>query len=216
MHSAKLCRNWLSDVLPGMHQARLSAVAAVVGGALWGGKLNVTSFGRSIQSGSAKTKHNIKRANRLRSNPHLHSAEQSAYQNLARHILGASLTPVVLVGWSDIDARREFFLLRAAVAVKGRALTVYEEVHTYRTREKRRTHAQFLKNLKAILPAGCVPVIVTDAGFPTPWFKQVLAHRSNFIRRVRNREHLFPDTRSELFDITSLDERDALQHTSTK
>ena len=170
-----------------MHRRRLSALGAVVGGALRGGKLNVTALGRSIQS-RAKTKHNIKRADRLFSNRHLQSEQITIYTQLTRQALGGATQPVIIVDWSDIDARREFFLLRAALAVKGRSLTLYEEIHTRATREKRRTHAQFLKNLKRILPADCVPIIVTDAGFRTPWFKQVLALGWDYVGRIRNRE----------------------------
>lgn len=187
MHAEKLCHKWLSNVLPGMHRKRVSAVCAVVGGALRGGKLSVTALGRSIKS-RAKTKHNIKRADRLFSNSHLQSEQVSVYTELARQAVRDVTQPAIIVDWSDIDARREFFLLRAAIAVKGRSLTLYEEVHTRATREKRKTHARFLKNLQSILPSDCNPVIVTDAGFRNPWFKQVLALGWNYVGRIRNRE----------------------------
>jgi hypothetical protein len=46
-------------------------------------------------------------------------------------------------------------------------------VHTAQTKEKPQTHKAFLQCLQQMLPAGCQPVIITDAGFRTPWFKQV-------------------------------------------
>jgi hypothetical protein len=187
MHADKLCHRWLSNVLPGMHRKRLSAVSAVVGGAFRGGKLNVTSLGRSIRS-SAKAKHSIKRADRLFSNKRLQGECLEVYRQLTRLHLRGNKAPVILIDWSDIDARREFFLLRAAIAVKGRSLTLYEEVHTRATKETRNAHATFLKNLKEILPEGATPIIVTDAGFRTPWFKQVRALGWHFVGRVRNRE----------------------------
>lgn len=185
MHAEKLCHKWLLNVLPGMRRKRVSAVCAVVGGAFRGGKLNVTSLGRSIES-RAKAKHSIKRADRLFSNKHLQGECLEVYRQLTREHLRGNKSPVILVDWSDIDARRRFFLLRAAIAVKGRSLTLYEEVHTRATRETRRTHGAFLTNLKRILPAGTIPVIVTDAGFHTPWFKQVRALGWHFVGRVRN------------------------------
>lgn len=187
MHADKLCHKWLSNVLPGMHRKRLSALSAVVGGAFRGGKLNVTSLGRSIRS-DAKTKHSIKRADRLFSNKHLQGESFEVYRQLARLHVRGNKAPVILVDWSDIDARREFFLLRAAIAVKGRSLTLYEEVHTRATKETRITHAIFLNKLKEILPEDVTPVIVTDAGFRTPWFKHVRALGWHFVGRVRNRE----------------------------
>jgi Transposase DDE domain len=195
MRVNKLFHKWLADVMPGMHQARLSSVCAVASGALKGGKLNVTSLGRSICSG-AKAKHSIKRADRLFSNPHLQSEQVEFYTRLTHKILGNNDRPVILVDWSDIDARREFFLLRAAVAVGGRSITLYEEVHARSTRETRKTHREFLVTLKQILPADSVPILVTDAGFRVPWFKQVRALGWDFVGRVRNREliQLTPET----------------------
>ena len=187
MHAEKICHKWLLKVLPGMHRRRLSVVCAVVGGAFRGGKLNVTSLGRSIR-GNAKTKHSIKRADRLFSNENLQREGSEVYRQLGLVSLRGNKRPIILVDWSDIDARREFFLLRAAIAVKGRSLTGYEEIHTRATRETRKTHAAFLASLKSILPEGTTPIIVTDAGFRTPWFKQVLAIGWHFVGRVRNRE----------------------------
>ncbi|MBN0989833.1 hypothetical protein JW498_20930, partial [Amphritea sp. RP18W] len=42
--------------------------------------------------------------------------------------------PVVSVDWSDLDGRKQYFLIRAAVAFEGRALTLYEEVHDIKTK----------------------------------------------------------------------------------
>ena len=187
MHAEKLCHKWLSNVMPGMHRRRLVALCAVVGSALRGGQLTVTGLGRSL-SGPAKIKHSIKRADRLFSNTHLHSERIDMYRHLSHQMIGSTKQPIILVDWSDIDARRKFFLLRAAVAVKGRSLTLYEEIHTRATREKPKTHAQFLKNLKSVLPKDCRPIIVTDAGFRTPWFRQVLALEWDYVGRVRNRD----------------------------
>ncbi len=67
--------------------------------------------------------------------------------------------------WSDCDPRKQHFLLRASVAVAGRALTLYEEVHLVSSKEKSATHKQFMKTM---LPEYCRPIIITDAGFRTP------------------------------------------------
>jgi hypothetical protein len=187
MHAEKLCHRWLLNVMPGMHRRRLLALVAVVGSVLRGGRLTITGLGRSLK-GQAKIKHSIKRVDRLFSNRHLHSESEEIYRHLSQQVLGSIKQPIILVDWSDIDARRKFFLLRAAVAVKGRSLTLYEEVHTFTTKEKAKTHAQFLKNLKEILPKDCRPIIVSDAGYRTPWFRQVLALDWDYVGRVRNRD----------------------------
>ncbi len=43
MQAEKECHKWLANVMPGMHRGRVSALYAVVTGALRGGRLNVTS-----------------------------------------------------------------------------------------------------------------------------------------------------------------------------
>jgi hypothetical protein len=64
-------------------------------------------------------------------------------------------------------------LLRASVAVEGRSVTLYEEVHPPRRLNNRRVQDRFLEKLARIRPAGCEPVILTDAGFRSPWFDAV-------------------------------------------
>ena len=194
MQAEELCHKWLSGVMPGVHAKRLLALSATVEGAYRGGTLSVTGLGRAIRS-EAKMKHSIKRADRLCSNKHLQSEREEIYKQMSMQLLRNNHKPILLVDWSDIDARRQFFLLRASLAVKGRSLTLYEEVHPKETKERRSTHNAFLRTLKELLPPTCTPVIVTDAGFRTPWFQQVKSLGWDFIGRVRNREmvHICPE-----------------------
>ncbi|MDT3320706.1 IS4 family transposase [Shewanella sp. SP1S2-4] len=62
-------------------------------------------------------------------------------------------------------------------------------IHPLNKKEKPRTHLLFLTKLKAMLPNGCKPIIVTDAGFRIPWFKQVLSLGWDYVGRFRNRTH---------------------------
>lgn len=187
MHAELLLHKWLSDVLPCMHTKRREALGAAISGVFRSGRLTVTSIGRAI-GGEAKEKHNIKRSDRLISNKKLQTESVEIYTALSQQVLAGVNRPIILIDWSDIDARRKFFLLRAATPVSGRSLTLYEEVHDSSTKEKRATHKEFLIRLKKILPRECKPIILTDAGFRTPWFKQVYALGWDFIGRVRNRE----------------------------
>lgn len=119
---------------------------------------------------------------------HLQSEREEIYKRVSRQIIGTNQQPIILVDWSDIDARREYFLLRASVAISGRSLTLYEEVHSKKTKERRSTHNAFLQKLKDTLPVGCTPILVTDAGFRTPWFHQVARLGWDYVGRVRNRK----------------------------
>ena len=189
MQVQSIVQQLLEVVCPSMHRVRRASLAASVLGALRGRRLTVTAIGRALPGGTSQ-KHAIKRADRLLSNRHLHGQQDTHYQGLCRSLIGGRTRPVLLVDWSDLDARKRHYLLRASVAVNGRSATVYEEVHTLASKEKRRTHQAFLRQLQAVLPVGCRPIIVTDAGFRTPWFQQVEALGWDWVGRVRNRHKM--------------------------
>ena len=179
----------MKKTCPTMHKNRREALEATVLAAITGRRLNVTDLGRSIKSQTSQ-KHNIKRADRLLSNPYLHTECESIYHQLCHQLIGEQKQPVILVDWSDMDGYKQHFLLRAALTVEGRTLTLYEQVHTIKTKEKRCTHQTFLEQLKCLLPADCKPVVITDAGFRTTWFKQIEALGWNWVGRIRNRHHM--------------------------
>ena len=43
----------------------------------------------------------------------------------------------------------------------------------------------FLAHLRAVLPVGCAPILITDAGFRGPWFREVERYGWDWIGRVR-------------------------------
>ena len=191
-----------------MHRVRRASLVASVLGALRGRRLTVTAIGRALPGGTSQ-KHAIKRADRLLSNRHLHGQQDKHYQGLCRPLIGARSRPVLLVDWSDLDARKRHYLLRASLAVNGRSITVYEEVHTLAGKDKRRTHRAFLQQLQAVLPVGCRPIIVTDAGFRTPWLlatslpvTRTLARQVVRLYRLRmSIEEGFRDMKSHQFGL---------------
>lgn len=81
-------------------------------------------------------------------------------------------------------------MIRASIPVKGRALTIYEEVYPENKKDSPKANKIFLNNLKKILPLNCRPIIVTDAGFRNPWFQNILKMSWDFIGRVRNETHV--------------------------
>ena len=186
MPAQHVLRTLLNDTCSTMHQARRRALEVTVLAALSGARLTVTALGRSIAS-RAKQKHCIKRADRLLSNTHVHRERSAIYAELVRRLIGGCQRPIILVDWSDLDDCKRHFLLRAAVAVKGRSFTLYEEVHTIQTKEKPQSHRHFLQTLKGMLAADCSPLIVSDAGFRVPWFQLVESLGWDWLGRVRNR-----------------------------
>lgn len=199
MQAKQVCHKLIQNTCSDMHQTRRASLEANVVAGLIGQRLTVTDIGRSIQSHTSH-KHNIKRADRLLSNRHLHHETHKLYRSLSHQIIGTQTRPVILVDWSDMDDHKQHFLLRASIALKGRSLTLYEEVHTIDSKEKLKTHEQFLFQLKQILPVHCCPILVTDAGFRTTWFKLVESLSWDWVGRVRNRHYLRWTTGGRWFD----------------
>jgi hypothetical protein len=189
MHALVIVQQLLRTRCPHIHSTRLKVILAAVGAAVRGRRLTLTELGRALL-GPARVKHNIKRIDRLLGNRHLQAERLDLYRALARRILGTRREPVIIVDWTDLSADRRWQLLRAAAPIGGRALTLYEEVHPLTHFGNPRVHRAFLAQLKALLPAGVKPILITDAGFRAPWFKSVNRLGWHWIGRVRNRTYL--------------------------
>jgi hypothetical protein len=184
MNVNSILNNTLSFVTPNMHATRRKTIAACVTSMLAGATATVTSIGRGIQSDIAD-KHNIKRADRLLSNSYLLRELPNIYALSTRLFTAVTPHPVIHIDWSDLDEYKRHFLLRASMAFDGRSVTLYEEVHDIKTKEKPQTHKLFLNMLKVMLPDKSVPIIVTDAGFKGPWFSTVSALGWHYVGRAR-------------------------------
>ncbi len=181
-----IVNEFILDVTPDMHQVRRNCLKALLKSLLFGADLTVTSLGRNIASLTSE-KHQIKRSSRLLGNSHLHHEIPSIYQNMIPKLLSNLKRPIILVDWSDLDARQENFLLRASLVAQGRSLTLLEEVHPLNKKEKPETHRSFIHRLSAILSEGCRPIVVTDAGFRNPWFQLIQSVGWDFVGRIRQR-----------------------------
>jgi hypothetical protein len=189
MQAREVLHKLLQKVCAEMHKLRRTALFVNVMAALHGEVLTVTHLGRAIRS-EAKEKHCIKRADRLLSNRRLQGERVEIYSALTQSLIGNKQRPVIIVDWSDMDECKRHFLLRASVPIEGRSLTLYEEVHTLKSKEKPKVHEQFLQTLQKMLPPNARPILVTDAGFRTPWFKQVQALGWDWVGRIRNRHEV--------------------------
>lgn len=191
MQVVRLLHRLSRKCLGGIHSRRREAVWVGVSALLRGKQLWLTALGRSV-GGRVKEKHSIKRVDRLLGNRFLKVERAGWYGWIAGVVLGGCRRPVILVDWSDLDGERRMYVLRAAVAVGGRALPIYEEVHE--RMGDRHLHGRFLSRLAALLGEGCRPIMVTDAGFRTWWYELVEAQGWQYVGRVRNRDLLrWPD-----------------------
>ena len=192
MNATTILNKILPIVSPNMHKTRRKALSAFILSLAQGNLCTVTSIGRGIQS-KAYEKHRIKRSDRLLSNPNLRREALSIYAYICR-LFVIQTRPIISVDWSDLDARGQHFLIRASMAFEGRSITLYEVVHDKLTKEKPKSHRQFLSVLKALLPSKAKPIIVTDAGFKTPWLDEVVKQGWDYVGRVRRPRKYYDDS----------------------
>jgi Transposase DDE domain len=185
MHAIRVLEVWLRRNCSFMHLARLAALVKVTDSVVYGGKATLAELGRGIRN-DVLEKHNVKCADRLVGNGHLGSERLRIYRALAHWLLSTVRRPWIIVDWSDVELGHEYLMLKAAVPVGGRAVSIYEEVHPLRRYNSPKTHRRFLERLARVVPAHCQPIIITDAGFRGPWFKVVESLGWDWIGRVRN------------------------------
>jgi hypothetical protein len=189
MHALNIVQQLIRSCCPYIHAARLTVILAAVGAAVRARRLTLTELGRALV-GAPRPKHDIKRIDRLLGNHHLAAERFELYQVLARRVVGALREPLIVVDWSDLTPNRRWQLLRAGMPIGGRCLTLYEEIHPLTRLGSPRVQRGFLQKLKALLPAGVKPILITDAGFRAPWFKAVNRMGWHWIGRIRNRNAL--------------------------
>ncbi len=146
----------------------------------------ITELGRNLPT-KARTKHNIKRIDRLLGNRHLHKERLAVYRWHASFICSGNTMPIVLVDWSDIREQKRLMVLRASVALHGRSVTLYEKAFPLSEQCSKKAHDQFLADLASILPSNTTPLIVSDAGFKVPWYKSVEKLGWYWLSRVRGK-----------------------------
>jgi hypothetical protein len=190
MHAQRIIQELLATECPSIHAKRRACVAAMAQAGSDGG-LSLMGMSRVV-SGATSLRHRIKRCDRMLGNGKLGQERPLIYGAMARRILCGMAQPLIIVDWSDLCADRSRQLLRAALIVRGRALTLYEEVHPLSRAASLKVHCAFLKRLQALLPANCRPVFITDAGFRSTWFALLDGMGYAWIGRIRNRDMVRP------------------------
>lgn len=190
MYALPLLHKILCKPCSTIHSTRLNTCLLVVQSLTEGARASVTSLGRNL-SGSAYDKHKIKRVDRLLSNEQLYQERQQIYSSLAQQLLSGMPEPVVAIDWSPLCADQSWQLLRAAIPVGGRSLTLYEEIHPRAKLGNRKVQHKFLAQLAKLIPAGCRPIVVADSGFKTPFYSYVEDNlKWHWVGRIRGRDFL--------------------------
>ncbi len=185
MHAASVLQKCLSDALASMDRRRVRTLLGAVCALLSGRRLVLMELARQWP-GAMRVWAPLKRIDRLLSNRHLHGERVKLYGAMARWLV-RHRQPVISVDWSPLDAKGQKHLLRAAVAVGGRSLTLYEAVFPQRELCNRKVEHGFLARLAELVPGTCTPIVVTDAGFRTPWFRAVRRLGWDYVGRLRAR-----------------------------
>lgn len=175
----------LKSSLP-IHKKRITALTNAVNALLIGKRLTLTGLARFSKS-KAKERHAIRRTDRLLGNEYLHKEGEYIYGLLASFLIQE--TVCILVDWSCVNKKKDWYILRASLALKGRSCAIYQEVHPKKMINSPVAEKQFLKKLKQTLPPNAKVIFITDAGFRTPWFKAVRAMGFDWVGRVRNKNY---------------------------
>ncbi len=187
MRAIQIIQRQFEADLSEVHVSRVRAVFAVAHTALKTGRLSLTALGRAIAQHTAP-KHGIKRVDRLLGNAALHTELLTFYRAIARRVIAPQSLPVILIDWTAVTSN--LWALVAAVSFEGRAVIVYAETHPIARYLKPWVNAAFLHRLATVIPARCVPTIVADAAFRSPFMKLVTALGWNCVVRVRSRANV--------------------------
>jgi len=183
MYAVEILPKCLSKAFVPMHASRAQSLLGAVSALLSGRRLTLMGLARSYPDAS-RVRAPLKRLDRLLGNEHLEAEQHLLYEAMSRWLLSTA-QPVIAIDWSPLDGHDRFQLLRAGVVLEGRTLTLLQEVHPTALLGNRKIERAFLAQLKHLMPEGVSPIILTDAGFRTPWFAAVRALGWDYIGRLR-------------------------------
>jgi hypothetical protein len=196
------CQSFVKKSLPKIHSKRVETLTRQVESLLNNAELTLTSLGRH-QKGKAKVKSKIHMTWRFLRNQGVHEDMLTIYQGFASTYLNYFSQVRIAVDWSGCCSQ-ENYLLRASLLYEGRSIPIYNEVHPAKKQENDKVHVEFLNKLAQIIPKGSRVIIVTDAGFKTPWFNKIMQLGWYFIGRVRGRIFCQIDTETKWQPVKSL------------
>ncbi len=189
MYADTIITRILAPCLESLHAKRALVVLRASAALLQGGFASLSTIALRLV-GEITLEHRIKSVDRLLGNAGIHQARPEIVRSVAKCWLVGLPQLLVVVDWSDLTKDQRWQLLRASVVIEGRSITLYEEVHPQKLLANPKVHRRFLQQLKSILPPGCRPIVMTDAGFHAPRFKLVAAHGWDFVGRIRGRNRL--------------------------
>ena len=186
MHLIELLHKTFADKLPQIHKFRFKSLMTACEAAISNNKLYLTGLGRAI-SNTNKECSNIQKVDRLLGNGLLQAERKSFYKVMALSVIQENTQPWIHIDWTCISSVTNLYALRASVSMQGRSIVIYEECHPKKKENNHAVHREFLNQLKVLLPPSVKPIIVTDAGFRSPWFAYILQLSWDFVGRLRHK-----------------------------
>ncbi len=190
MRPSAILPQCLPSVFSTLHAATATVLLKALDALASGSWLTMTEIARHWP-GAMRVAAPLKAIDRLLRSAPLERQRAAIYQAMLRWLIREP-HPLIVVDWSDLKPDGSFKLLRAGLAVRGRTLTLWEEVHPEKSAGSAVVERAFLRTLASLLPQGCRPVILSDAGFRRPWFTAVTALGWDYVGRVRGTVHAQP------------------------
>lgn len=190
MRATEVLQKCLSGALDPMHALRRRVLLHAVEAVLRGRRLTLIDLARAWPD-AERIRAPLKALDRLLGNPHLQGERYVVYHMMTRWLV-RNRQPVVVIDWSDLKQDGSWHLLRAAIPVGGRTLPILDMVFPRSQQGSRKAEGQFLQRLAQVLPNDACPILVTDAGFRTPWFRAVEAMGWHWLGRLRGTTYLKP------------------------
>lgn len=184
MSAPKFYQHFFDSSLADVEKRRKKTIIQAVFALMKGAKATLTDIGRHL-AGSAQVKHKIKKIDRLFSNERCYQELPHIYAHLTHLVTRHLPKCVIAVDWSRYHDE-SYSQLRASLVYQGRALPIMSQVVEKKREANHSVHVQFLAQLKAAIGPDKDVIILTDAGFKTPWFKEVDKLGWGYIGRERN------------------------------
>lgn len=188
MHVAQILTRMFRRLHVPMHAARCRSLCDAAATAARQQQLSLTALGRASER-AITPKAAIKRVDRLLGNGHLHRERLTVYRALAHGLLHDHKQPVLVLDWTAVSPGGHWYALRAAQVGHGRTVTLFDAVYPQAVMERPATIAEVLRQLAQVLPAGCTPLLILDAGFRSHWFAAITARGWHWLARIRNNTH---------------------------
>lgn len=170
-----------------IHKTRLTTLSLLVSTLFHTKFFSLTGLGRAIKT-PIQERSAIRRVDRFLGNKRIQKDRLTIYSIMCKLLIGSSTRPLIIVDWSTIP-NQSHHVIRAAWVTSGRALTLYEEVHPEKKLTHPKVHARFLLKLQSMLGKDVKPIVITDAGFHSSWFKTVRALGWDYVGRIRGNKH---------------------------